>query len=128
MAAVELSVEAGPGTGLQLTVRAGGRTIGLPIDADQAARLGEALLAASVLCGPLCPPLPLGSRITRGRVPAASWRVGAIDRGRRPVLDVRLVSGAELSIMLTPDSAVACGEELAMTGRLALVPEDGPRN
>jgi hypothetical protein len=123
MPAVEFAIETGPGHSLQLQVQAAGRIIALPIDAGQAAQLGRALLAASVLCDPRCPPPPPGSTITTCRLPAIGWRVGAIEHGSRPVLDLRLVSGAELSILLTPRSALACGEQLQMTAKLALASE-----
>ncbi|MDR7037777.1 hypothetical protein J2X36_002528 [Methylobacterium sp. BE186] len=128
MPTVELSVEAGPPNSVQIQVHAGGKNIALPISPNQAAILGQALLAASVLCDPRCSSVAPGSKISNGRLPAASWRVGAIDHGARPILDVRLVSGAVLSILLTPSSAIECGEQLQMMGRLSLAPESGPKN
>ncbi|WP_336490655.1 hypothetical protein [Methylobacterium nigriterrae] len=110
----------------QLRVRIKDRNIPIDISSAQAAALGQALLATSVLCSPDNPRPPNGARIETCHLPLVGWRVGITDDQRWPVLGLKLRGGAELTIRLMPKDAFGCGRQLQQVAGLFARPPGTP--
>jgi hypothetical protein len=96
----------------QLHLKIRDKDIPVDITPTQAAALGQALLATSVLCSPNNPRPPNGLKIETCQLPLIGWRVGTMDDRSWPVLGLKLRGGAELAIRLMPKDAVECGQHL----------------
>lgn len=110
--AVAFSVEMSQTGEPQLHVRVNDRDIPINISPAQAAVLGQALLATSVLCAPSNPQPPNGARIESCELPLAGWRVVTMDNQRWTVLGLKLHGEAELAIRMLPQDALECGQQL----------------
>lgn len=113
---IEFSVEFEDGS-LFLKVSVGQKTVPVPVTPEQAAVLGPALLAASVLAnGPGGEKPPEGA--VEGRtLPVSAWQTGLIKDVGAAVLIADLAGGAQLTLQFTPALAVGCGEALLKTGQ-----------
>lgn len=111
---VAYAVEAEEGA-LRLRIQVGPRSIPVAITPDQAAVLGQALLAASVLYaeGREAPP----GRIDRCDLPVLAWRTGVIKDHGLAVLIADVLGGAQVTLQFQPDVAVNCGRSLLNTGK-----------
>lgn len=111
---VSYALEVDEGT-LQLRIQVGPKSIPVAITPEQAAVLGQALIAASVLYadGREAPP----GRIDRCDLPVLAWRTGVIKDHGLAVLLADLLGGAQVTLQFQPDVAVNCGRSLLNTGK-----------
>ena len=116
--AVAFRVEMGQSGEPQLHVRANDRDVPIDISPAQAAALGQALLATSVLCSPNNPRPPNRARIETCPLPLVAWRVGTMDNQSWPALGLKRRGGADLAIRLMPKDALECGQQLQRVAEL----------
>ena len=100
-------------------VQAGGREaplVDITFTPEQAAALGRAMLAASVVCK-AGPPKPApGALIHDCHFPVERWDVGFSNVNKQPILALTVTGGAQMVFQFTHDGARAAGAALGKEG------------
>lgn len=113
---IEFSVAFEEGS-LSLNVSVGPKTVPVPMTPEQAAVVGPALVAASVLANGPDGERPPDGAIEGRTLPVSGWQTGFIKDLGAAVLIVDLPGGAQLTLQFTPALAAGCGAALLKTGQ-----------
>lgn len=84
----------------------------LPLSADQAARLGRALLTASVALRAGASRPPAGTPVDDCQFPVLRWTAARSNRNGFPLVSVVLPGGVGLTLQLDDQTLAQCGESL----------------
>lgn len=105
---------------VEFLVEAAGRDaplVDITFTPDQAAALGRAMLAASVVCKAGPPKPAQGSLIHDCHFPVERWDVGFSNLNKQPILALTVAGGAQLVFQFTHDGAQAVGAALDKEAR-----------
>lgn len=110
--ALSFAALVGDGDQVLLKARSEHGETALPLSGDQAARLGRALLTASVAlrAGPSRP--PVGTPVDDCQFPVLRWAAARSKRNGLPVISVMLPGGIALTLQLEEQTLAKCGESL----------------
>lgn len=95
----------------------------LPLSGEQAARLGRALLTASVALRAGASRPPVGTQVDDCQFPVVRWTAARSSRNGLPLISVVLPGGISVTLQLEDQTLVQCGESLI---KLADTPASGP--
>jgi hypothetical protein len=90
-------------------------TEGVVLAPEQAAALGQSLLAASVVCHGGPPKPKPGTPIKDCHFPVEQWTTGTSNVNAEPVLVLRVAGGISLVFQFPKQSAQDCGRALQQT-------------
>ncbi|GJE01746.1 hypothetical protein [Methylobacterium isbiliense] len=113
---VRFTVVAAGTDALDLVVRFGPRDYPVRLSAAEASELGLALLATASVCADVAHPVEPGTVVENCFFPVLGWTAGEV-APQRPALALRIAESTEIAFQFGPETARACGRDLARTGR-----------
>lgn len=97
----------------------------LPLSGEQAARLGRALLTASVALGAGAGRPPAGTAVDDCQFPVLRWTAARSNRNGLPLVVATLPGGVSLTLQLDDQTLVQCAESLMKLSQTPSASESG---